>query len=290
MMKNFQKNTIKGTLILLLSVAIIGTTSSAFGLNYFGFEEWGGTWYDAEKSPSNTEDDLMCWAGAASNILAWSGWGFGAGFSSEDDIFGYYQDHWTDAGSLMLFGWYWWFTGTNPSQYWDGWSQVDAAGGGFWTEYVFSDYYHEQNDDAIALEAIDEFLHSGYGVTLGVFRSGRNSGHAITVWGYEYDDQGSYLGIYVSDSDNSKHIETDNPPNDLPNELNYYEVSYDMGKWYLQDFYGKDDAESDSWYISKVQALDRNPDTGIVPEPGTLLLLGLGLIGVIALKRKTLKK
>jgi hypothetical protein len=65
----------------------------------------GGTWHDAEKSPTNEEDDLMCWAAAASNILAWTGWGYpsGTSFANEDDMFGYYQDHWTDQGGIMEF-------------------------------------------------------------------------------------------------------------------------------------------------------------------------------------------
>ena len=71
----------------------------------------------------------MCWAAAASNILVWTGWG-DIYSTDEDNIFGYFQDHWTDSGALMEFGWDWWFDGTNPSQGWSGWSQVDDPGGG----------------------------------------------------------------------------------------------------------------------------------------------------------------
>ena len=111
------------------------------GTSYLLFEHWGGTWSDAEKSPSNTEDDLLCWAGAASNVLAWTGWGIVDGLANTDDIFGYFQDHWTDQGGLMQFGWDWWFDGTNDSQGWSGWSQEDVQGGGFYPNENFSSFF-----------------------------------------------------------------------------------------------------------------------------------------------------
>jgi hypothetical protein len=101
------------------------------GESYLVYEHWGGTWHDAEKSPSNSEDDLMCWAAAASNILAWSGWGLVEGMATADAMFAYFQDHWTDQTGIMQAGWDWWFDGTNPTQGWSGWSQVDVPGGGF---------------------------------------------------------------------------------------------------------------------------------------------------------------
>jgi hypothetical protein len=101
------------------------------GLSYMLIDEWGGTWHDAEKSPTNSEDDLMCWAAAASNVLQWTGWGAVLGLDTADAIFDHFQDHWTDEGGLMEYGWDWWFDGTNPSQGWSGWSQVDVPGGGF---------------------------------------------------------------------------------------------------------------------------------------------------------------
>jgi hypothetical protein len=42
--------------------------------------------YDVKKTVSSTEDDLMCWAAAASYILAWSRWGFPSTESFTDSI------------------------------------------------------------------------------------------------------------------------------------------------------------------------------------------------------------
>ena len=213
------------------------------GESYMLYEHWGGTWYDAEKLPGNTEDDLMCWAAAASNALEWTGWGLVDGMTTTDDMFQYFQDHWTDEGSLMEFGWDWWFDGTNPSEGWSGWSQVDVPGGGFYPTENFADYYHRTWEDAQTLSGIDSYLHSGYSVTLGIYGPG---GHAITCWGYNYDPATSdYLGVWVTDSDDSKFL------SDPPDAIHYYEVAYSGSAWYLQDYYG-----SDAWYIGEVMALE----------------------------------
>jgi hypothetical protein len=232
------------------------------------YEQWGGTYYDAEKSSTNTEDDLMCWAASASNILAWTGWGK-CYSTSADAIFAYFQDHWTNAGGNVYYGWDWWFDGTNNSQGYSGWSQVDVDGGGFWTSYSLSDYFLGTSTDSAALWAIDYLFDRGYGVSLGV-TNGTN-GHAITCWGYEYDDYGNIVGIYVTDSDDSK---TSTNPLDI---LAYYKVVSSNGKWYLQNFYGYD-----TWYITEVDGLKLCS----VPEPATMLLLVSGIIGLAGFKRK----
>ena len=48
--------------------------SNASATSYYLWDDWGGTYSDAEKSPTNTDDDLMCWAASAANLLAWTGW------------------------------------------------------------------------------------------------------------------------------------------------------------------------------------------------------------------------
>ncbi len=222
--------------------------ATPIGASYLLYDNWGGTWCDAEKSPTNTEDDYMCWAATAANVLQWTGWGRAAGVST-DEIFAYFQDHWTDDGGLMQFGWGWWFDGINDSQGWSGWSQVDVPGGGFYPEYSFNTYYASQSYDRYAMSAIDEFLRGGYCVGLGVYGPG---GHAITCWGFNYDPNNptNYYGIWVTDSDDSKSSTSP------PDRLRYYEVKFNNSTkaWYLQNFYG-----SNSWYIGEVEALLKLP-------------------------------
>lgn len=219
------------------------------GTSYMLTDHWGGTWNDAEKGPTNTEDDMMCWAAAASNVLEWTGWGLVGGMTNTDQMFTYYQDHWTDEGGLMEYGWDWWFDGTNLSQGWSGWSQVDVPGGGFYPSENFSTYFHIQDTEGQALAAIDQYIHAGYGTTIGIQGPG---GHAITCWGFNYNaaSPSQYYGIWVSDSDDDKS--STNPPD----RLRYYEVALSGGRWYLQDFYG-----SNAWYISTVQALAKSGNT-----------------------------
>lgn len=88
----------KTSLVFLCIIFLVATTSwPVFGQSYFGFDDFGGSWLDAEKSPTNYDDDLLCWAASASNLLSWTGWG--SAYSSDADIiFRYFQDHWSDEG------------------------------------------------------------------------------------------------------------------------------------------------------------------------------------------------
>jgi len=217
---------------------------SPTGTSYMLHENWGGSWSDAEKSPYNSQDDSMCWAAAASNVLEWTGWGRVNGMTTTDEMFTCYQDHWTDQGGLMIYGWQWWFTGNNPTKGWPGWSQVDVPGGAFHPSENYSAIYHYDTNQAGAMSTIDTYLRSGYGTTIGIYGPG---GHAMTVWGFTYnpDDPSEYNGLYLTDSDDYKY----HPK--APDRLRYYEVEHRSDKWYLQNYYG-----SNEWYIGTVHALD----------------------------------
>lgn len=264
--------------VLAMFFAVSSGTVSAS--TYLMYDHWGGTWSDANKNSVSTEDDLMCWAATAANMLSWTGWGYptGQGFTDADSIFAYYQDHWTDAGGNMFYGIDWWFDGTNNVQGVPSWSQVDVPGGGFWPAYNVGDYYWLSPDDDLAMSAIDVFLHAGYGVGLGLKRvvGGTSYGHAITCWGYDWDSTGNYLGIWVTDSDDNQNMASP------PATLDYYQVASIGGQWYLQDYFG-----TDSWWITEVHGLERVPFAP-VPLPAPILLFGSGLIGLAGLRKRFL--
>lgn len=247
-------------IIVIFSIGVLGITNSVFA-SYFGYS----TWYDADKTLAYDDDDYMCWAAAASNILAWGGWG-ASEFNNEDKIFKNFQDHWTNQGSLMDVAWRWWLNGEYPPgyPYGDDWSRVDVPGGGnYWPGYNFSDYYYESWETANTMSKIDEYLHAGYGVTLAIYTA--LNGHALTVWGYEYSDSGDYQGIYVTDSD------------DYVNQLVYCSVSWDSNKkwWTLEGKYS-------GWHIGGVEALAPTPE----PVSSVLFLIGTAVLAVRSYRKR----
>ncbi len=221
------------------------------GERYFLTEEWGGEWSDAEKKPSVPDDELLCWAATASNVLNWTGWGIVDDMTTAKQDFTYFINHWTDEGSFMEYGWHWWFDGTEPTP--DDYSYgmgafVNVPGGDFYSGENFEDYYHESWDETSSLQTIDEYLHNGYGVGLAIY-SDYGLAHAITCWGFNYDpaNPSDYKGIWVTDSDDDMDMEN------APDRLRYYEVDYHNGAWFFDNIYGYSNV-----YIGCVQGLERN--------------------------------
>lgn len=254
--------------------------------SFFNFDDQSNIWRDADKSQENPDDDWMCWAAAAANILDWAGWGTDL-YNTAQDIFANFQDSWTNAGGLMQYAWNWWFDSTVPPSQ-AGWSQLNqggwsssGSGGGYQSQYNFFEYFHEDwaafdqetslwTNGSGLMDTIDQYIQQGFGTTLAVYNG--MSGHALSVWGYEYDEYGDYTGVWVSDSD------------DYASDLKLLSVALDSDTnlWYLDqsNYYGYN-----GWFIGGVQALDHKP----VPEPGTLILIALGLLGLRMLVRNRIK-
>jgi len=232
------------------------------GTMYRLWEHHGGFWADAEKSPTNDEDDLLCWAATCSNMLEWTGWGFTGGMEqgNTDNFFTYYIDHTTDLGSLNEFGLEWWFNGylhcPDPAD----WSQEDVQGADFWSSsYLWSNYVHVSWANTLTMANIDTWLHYGYPVGFAIYPITPPGGHAITCWGFNYNPSGTtpneyYLGVWVTDSDSHKHL---NDPDDV---LRYYEVEYeDHGTTDVSDDYWYMPSYGSGWRIDGVCALEPFP-------------------------------
>ena len=246
---------------------IVPSSDTPTGSSYMLCDHFGGNWADAEKLPPsdgegnpppvdpNEEDDLLCWAAGAANVLEWTGWGFVPGIVNTDDMMQHFEDHWYDKGGYPSYAWNWWFDGTDPGD-----DRIDVPGGGnYWNTALFLLSYDDY-EGSDTLQHIDAYLHNGMGVALWV----KDGSHVITCWGFNYDPnynpdddpENYYLGIWVTDSDNDKGLP--NPPD----ALDYYEVSYHDSNWYM-DNYGS------GWYIKKVYALAAFPEIRPVADAGT---------------------
>lgn len=261
---------------LIIGVLVVFAGFACAGnIDYFIWDDWGGSWADAEKNSLNSEDDYMCWAATASNMLEWTGW-VEPGLSSTDEIFAYFQDHWTDEGGSIHFALDWWFDGSYIGPLQSGWSHPDVPGGGFYSPQAnFNDYFQKAWNPPGSMSIIDEYLHNGYGTGLGLY--GPGAGHAVSVWGFKYDPDSPdyYTGIYLTNSDDSK-----GGPAPRPDVLQYYDVAFANNKWYLQDYHG-----IDAWFIDDILALAMNPGYAHNPEPTTILLLGFGSFALLKKKR-----
>jgi hypothetical protein len=159
-------------------------------------------------------------------------------------------------------------------------SQVDDIDeGDYWEQYnVFDSFYEDWADfskgqwsnGSELMETVDEDLHNGYGITLTVCG---NEAHDPTIWTYECDDVENYTGLWIADLQ------------DTLRDMTLLSVDPVEDLWHFdrQNRYGYGDL-----FISGIQEID-GKDHYAVPEPGTFFLLGAGLIGVIAFRRKIFK-
>lgn len=227
-----------------------------------------GDLQDANKTEANTDDDDLCWAAAASNILEWGDWDTAA-YATAAEIFEQYGAHWENKKGSAQDAWNWWISGAEPGEFGDysaEWAHVDVPGaGGYWTDYDFNDWYHysEQMTD------IPWLLEDGYGVALTLASdiadptSALADNHAITLWGYE-EYEGMITDLWVTDSD------------DLAGELFRLHVEDLDGVLYLSGgelraSYGYPQGE---WYIDEIHALKQRADlvtiTTIVNGSGSI--------------------
>lgn len=261
---------------------------------------------DAEKYSLDVADydQLLCWAASASDMLWMAGYAencvnpqTGELFQSEDEVFDYFRNTFTDEGSLQEAGIEYFLNGTYKYQGESGASQVrdDGFAGGYFPEINASDVcFVIVNDPTMTkYDMIDEYynLINEYGGagSLGVnwwdIAEERNSdmGHALTLVDFEKDDNGYYVGVWFVDSDNDPVYSIYPTPTgeytddnalraelaaNQPNKMHHYNLSLqsvDNGLYYVIEGYGNSD------YLAIIEVIiylmEFNPDWLIPSGP-----------------------
>lgn len=273
-------------------------------------------WHHFPEDVDETDfsDSRMCWAATASNVLTYAGWGVdhaNNGYATEYDVYHEFLEGFPNEGGYGYMAYESYFDWHYPKlDYQDYYVEVDVRHRG-----DDGDYMLKQLRRLLTNNYDDDPYTRDYGVYASIW------GHAVTVWGLSNRPLPGYAQptyqIYISDSDDGidgvmpyllsewsdgwwelrNYGEVDRPkpyflkrfdalakrPDSVPvdqdivpidelviqqpgtltpvHELNYYLTR------------GADDPDG-----------PRNP--WVVPEPATVWLLGLGLVGVFGSRRR----
>lgn len=148
-------------------------------------------------------------------------------------------------------------------------------------DYVASDIYRTMGLDDVVQRGIE----NGYGMTLRLVREQSNMGHTVSLWGGNWANVGgqSYItALAFTDSDSNGGL-TWGTVTAKAVEGN---ASSGMGSY--TDYYLN--AGGMEWRIAGVDYLfhtrDQEPDSPVVPEPSSVLLLAIVGVGVVSRRRR----
>ena len=192
-----------------------------YGIYYLQWKpEYG--WYDCNKrnptaSPDGVPDGMLCWAATASNLMHWwiaqnkeyidlygdrykgPNYDYPLNKPQESDIFQCFIDSFYDKAGYGDAGVNWFLHGIEPSIPLLR-SPKNAAG--YFKDVFPGNVQLAKGTNGLSREVFTETIKDalsnkkGLGLTLGTVRSG----HAVTMWGAEFNDEGFVSYIYVADN------------------------------------------------------------------------------------------
>ena len=234
-------------------------------------------YYDADKSESNTEDDNLCWAATASNMLWHTGWASVTNARNEQEFFDtYFVNSWPDAGGNVETAISWFM---NDQSYYGGSTNAYTFAGHY--SQLMGQYGESPSDYVVVysatesgvLQNLSASLAKGDAVGLSARVYSTQNGHAITCWGYAVNtsysstDPRYYAGLYITDSDDEKSDKFDD-------ELNERKLLYIGLEWhdnlsrlssngktvggYMLDY--NDRTGDNRYYLDDFQTLKQRPE------------------------------
>lgn len=257
-------------------------------------------WIDYDKSRSDNDDDLLCWAASASCVLDYwqSLYITSSAIPTGKDIWNRFKEASNDQAGNAIYGIQWWISGdyagttnraaysisstsvpieTNISQfggyYWDVIPETDGS-----KHKHLTNFLHQTLIPTDFEVMIDNLLYAPISLLI---RSNYGMSHMITLWGLEYEINSSGVSeitsMWITDSDDYtnqlREIETFRNGSSSLLYLDYSQFS-DENVWLIQYNY-INVAESDTWDFQR-----------LIPEPTTATLSLLALAGLAARRRR----
>lgn len=279
-----------------------------------GVSQEGG-WYDAQKtSYYGDADDYMCYEACAANQIAWwqnSEYGKNLSSSAPKDINDIWQTYvnsnqlWNDGGDPAS-ALNWWISGVYAPTTEAEWKRCYAekfkeelpltlavTNGYYFDQYgltshnlsdfIFDACFYGWSKGSGAVVDFKELFESGACISLTICFPDANIGHAITLWGVDYTEDGLVSKLWITDSDDGSHEITSIDV--LTNETGkvYFDEDGDIGIYEYYPFMG-----ISGIYIYGVSAIHPGACSAwqFIPEPATTTLSLLAMAGLAARCRR----
>ncbi len=297
----------KLSVFFLLACSAALSTASAAQVWVDGVSQSAG-WYDANKVNPAAEDgdNYLCWAASASNLIAWwqDKYRTPAGVPNDiDSIWATYKDNVIDdIGGDPHAAVQWWLTGVYTPTSDDEedrsiFKQYDTSVLPAFEGYYYGEYGEEMSKSnlwdflcvdyrlTVTSDNIISLVLQGCGIGLGITDDAASLGHAITLWGIEYDDSTNAISrMWLTDSDDGQY-------NFGQDGLYVVDVTTRDDKLYIDTPDSNWYTEEENVYICNLFAINPAVSTewGIplaVPEPTNATLSLLGLTGLLARRRR----
>ena len=310
------------SLTLGLSVGLASAAGAAYDAATGTGTVWAqgvsqeGGWYDAQKKdPYNGDaDDYMCYAACAANLIAWwqsSEYGKNLSSSAPKDINDIWQTYvnsnqlWNDGGDPAS-ALNWWISGVYAPTTEAEWERYYAekfkeelpltlgvTNGYYFDQYgltshnlsdfIFDVCFYGWSKDSGAVVDFKELFESGACISLTICFPEANLGHAITLWGVEYED-GVLTKLWLTDSDDywetTPHLYSGTVATGADGKIYITGTEYD--KYMMSGSYF-----GEGTYIDSVHALmaPSSANWQLVPEPSSATL-SIFALAALALHRR----